>query len=296
VRIDAAIEHFLEHLRVEAGASAHTLKAYGTDLAQFAAFADGEAGVTEVEAVDHRLVRRFLASLTRVAPSTSSRKLSALRSLFDSLVREDRLASNPARRVRAPKVRRDLPTFLTADEAARLLDGRPDADTPLGVRDAAILELLYGAGLRVAELVALDVDQVRPDRPLFRVTGKGRKEREVPLGPPARHALERYLGVRGRLVAGGREEALFLNARGGRLGDRSIRRIVKREGLVSDLLKDLHPHALRHSFATHLLEGGADLRSIQELLGHASLATTQRYTHLTVAQLMEIYEACHPRA
>ena len=296
MRIEVAIERFLEHLRAEAGASPHTLKAYGTDLSQFAAFAEREAEAVDVGEVDHFLVRRFLASLEGVAPSTAGRKLSALRSLFDSLVREDRLASNPARRVRSPKVPRDLPTFLTADEAARLLDGRPEADTPLGIRDTAILELLYGVGLRVAELVALDVGQVRTDHPLLRVTGKGRKEREVPLGPPAREALDRYLRVRGRLAREGGEGALFLNARGGRLGDRSIRRIVKREGLVASLLKDLHPHALRHSFATHLLEGGADLRSIQELLGHASLATTQRYTHLTVAQLMEIYEACHPRA
>ncbi len=291
-----AIERFLEHLRAEAGASEHTLKAYGTDLAQFAGFVDRETAVAVVGEVDHQLIRRFLASLGDIAPATAGRKLSALRSLFDGLVRDDLVPSNPARRVRAPRVRKPLPTFLTAREAAALLDGRPDADTPRGLRDAAILEILYGAGLRVAELVGLDVDQIHLESPVLRVRGKGRKEREVPLGPPARSALRRYLHVRGQLAPAGDEPALFLNARGGRLGDRSIRRMVKREGLIASLLKDLHPHALRHSFATHLLEGGADLRSIQELLGHASLATTQRYTHLTVEQLMEIYDACHPRA
>jgi integrase/recombinase XerC len=296
VGVDEAIDRFAVDLRA-AGASDHTRKAYLTDLRQFAAFVEQEAEVPAIEQIDHRLIRRFLASFGgRISPSTASRKLSALRSLFDSLVRRDELAANPARRVRSPKLRRELPTYLTAGEARTLLEERPPADTPLAARDAALLELLYGSGLRVAELVALDVADVTPDRPLLRVLGKGRKEREVPLGPPSREALRRYLVVRGRLGPTAGLDALFLNARGGRLSDRSVRRIVKRAGVVVALLKDLHPHALRHSFATHLLEGGADLRAIQEMLGHASLATTQRYTHLTVQQLMEIYESCHPRA
>ncbi|MDP7111858.1 MAG: tyrosine recombinase XerC [Myxococcota bacterium] len=294
--MDEAIDRFAVDLRA-AGASEHTRKAYLTDLRQFAAFVEQEVDVPTVDQIDHRLIRRFLASFGgRISPSTASRKLSSLRSLFDSLVRRDELAANPARRVRSPRLRKELPTHLTAGEARTLMEERPRADTPLASRDAALLELLYGSGLRVAELVALDVADVTPDRPLLRVLGKGRKEREVPLGPPSREALRRYLVVRGRLGPPADLDALFLNARGGRLSDRSVRRIVKRAGVIVALLKDLHPHALRHSFATHLLEGGADLRAIQEMLGHASLATTQRYTHLTVQQLMEIYESCHPRA
>jgi len=296
VGLDEAIERFAVDLRAT-GASEHTRKAYLTDLRQFAAFVEAEGGVESAEQVDHQLIRRFLASFGgRITPATASRKLSSLRSLFDSLVRRDELAANPARRVRSPKLRRDLPTHLTAGEARTLIEDRPAADTPLAVRDAALLELLYGSGLRVAELVALEVGDITPDRPLLRVLGKGRKEREVPLGPPSREGLRRYLAVRGRLKPREGETGLFLNARGGRLSDRSVRRIVKRAGVIAALLKDLHPHALRHSFATHLLEGGADLRAIQEMLGHASLATTQRYTHLTVQQLMDIYETCHPRA
>ena len=296
MKVTDAIERYLDHLRAEKGASAQTLRAYATDLRQFAGFA-ADAGVDRLEAIDHRLIRRFLASFRgSIQPSTVSRKLSAMRGLFDLYVREGQLPSNPARRVRAPRIRRDLPTFLTAGEARQLLDGGQPPEDPLARRNAAILELLYGSGLRVAELVGLDVEHVLRDEPLVRVLGKGRKEREAPVGPPARRALRRYLEVRDRLARVPGERGLFLNARGGRLGDRSVRRLVKRAGLVGSVLKDLHPHALRHSFATHLLEGGADLRAIQEMLGHASLATTQRYTHLTIEQLMDIYEACHPRA
>jgi len=297
VELQQAIDRFLDHLSAEKGASAHTLRAYGTDLRQFRAFLGEQTDARDVQDIDHKQIRRFLASLAgRCTASTISRKLSAVRSLFDHLVRTEALRSNPAKRVQTPKVPRKLPTFLTREEARVLVEREAQADTALARRDAAILELLYGCGLRVAELVSLDVEGVQSVTDLLRVQGKGSKERDVPVGPPARCAIERYLELRSQLEPAPGEPALFINARGGRLGDRSIRRIVKRSGLLAAVLKDLHPHALRHSFATHLLEGGADLRAIQEMLGHASLATTQRYTHLTIEQLMEIYEACHPRA
>jgi len=303
VTIAEAIERYLDHLRAEKGASPHTLRAYATDLTQFRGYLEQEPdGEPAVDQVDHRLIRRFLATLQRSrTASTTARKLSSIRGLFDHLVQLGELPGNPARRVRMPKVPRQLPTHLTRDEAHGLLRDAGDAENARARRDAAILELLYGSGLRVAELAALDVADLeagalRAADALLRVRGKGRKQRDVPVGPPARLALQRYLDVRGELAPADGETAVFLNARGQRLSDRSVRRIVKQAGLVAAVLKDLHPHALRHSFATHLLEGGADLRAIQEMLGHASLATTQRYTHLTVEQLMEIYERCHPRA
>ncbi len=299
-----AIDRYLAHLRAERGASPHTLRAYASDLAQFRAFLeDCEGPPPAVEELDHRVIRRFLARVQRGrSAATGARKLSSLRGLFDHLVALGALPANPARRVRMPKVPRRLPTHLSRDEAAGLLGQAGGAETARARRDAAILELLYGSGLRASELAGLDVAALAPllaggeEGALLRVRGKGRKEREVPVGPPARVALRRYLEVRGQLDPAEGEDAVFLNARGGRLSDRSLRRVVKQAGLVAAVLKDLHPHALRHSFATHLLEGGADLRAIQEMLGHASLATTQRYTHLTVEQLMEIYERCHPRA
>ena len=297
VDLESAIDRFLDHMRAEKGASAHTLRAYATDLRQFRSFLGEQTDVRTVHDIDHRLIRRFLASFAgQCAASTLSRKLSVVRSLFDHLVRIEALRSNPAKRVQMPKVPQKLPTFLTREEARVLVEREAQSDTALARRDAAILELLYGCGLRVAELVSLDLDDVRSVTDLLRVVGKGNKERDVPLGPPARCAIERYLVLRAELKPSRGESALFVNARGGRLSDRSIRRVVKRAGLLAAVLKDLHPHALRHSFATHLLEGGADLRAIQEMLGHSSLATTQRYTHLTIEQLLEIYETCHPRA
>ncbi len=297
MRIADAIDRFLDHLRAERGASPQTLRAYATDLRQFRAFLDDEAPDSALEDIDHRVVRRFLASLAgTVSTRTSARKLSTLRSFFDHLVEIGRLEANPARRIRMPKIARKLPAFLSRDEARVLLDDQERGDSVLATRDLAVLELLYGSGLRVSELASLDIADAPAGLTSIRVVGKGSKERVVPVGPPAAEALQRYLAVREQLVPSSGETALFLNARGGRLTDRSVRRVVKRAGLLAPLLKDLHPHALRHSFATHLLEGGADLRAIQEMLGHANLSTTQRYTHLTVEQLMEIYEACHPRA
>jgi len=292
-----AIERFIDHLRAEKGASPHTVRAYGADLRQFDTFLTENTPAADLRSVDHRVVRTFLARISAdVSRATAARKLSTLRSFFDFLVLVGDLPANPARRVRMPKVPRKLPTFLSRDEARILMAGQDEGGTALVRRDLAILELLYGSGVRVSELASLDVADVAGDSPLLRVLGKGRKEREVPVGAMARKAVERYLAAREQLEPAAGETALLLNARGTRLSERSIRRVVKRAGLITPVLKDLHPHALRHSFATHLLEGGADLRAIQELLGHSSLATTQRYTHLTVEQLMEIYESCHPRA
>lgn len=292
-----AIERFIDHLRGERGASPHTVRAYGADLRQFDAFLSEASPTPDLGRVDHRMVRSFLARVSAdVSRSTAARKLSSLRSFFDFLVLVGDLPANPARRVRMPRVPRKLPTFLSRDEARILMDGQEEGGTALVRRDLAILELLYGSGVRVSELAALDVSDVASDSPLVRVLGKGRKERDVPLGAMARKAVQRYLTARDQLKPAAGEAALLLNARGTRLSERSIRRVVKRAALLTPVLKDLHPHALRHSFATHLLEGGADLRAIQEMLGHSSLATTQRYTHLTVEQLMEIYESCHPRA
>jgi len=244
--------------------------------------------------VDVLLLRAFLARLHRdgLKKSSAARKLASLRTFFRYLCREGILAANPARALVSPRLERRIPAHLDEADVARLVavDGDRDAD----VRARAILELLYATGIRCAELVGLDLPEVDLEARFVRVLGKGQKERLVPFGTPAEKALRAYLPVRAGCRP--RTDALFVNARGGRLTDRSVRAIVQRRVVQAAVAQRISPHGLRHSFATHLLERGADLRSIQELLGHARLSTTQRYTHLDVRHILEIYSKTHPRA
>lgn len=289
------LHDFLAWHRVSRGASPHTLKAYRVDCVEF--FEVLRAAGMDPLRPDRRAVEVFFSALyRRHAPATIARKLAAVRGLFRFLKRRGAVEANPFQGVRGPKQPRRLPDFLPVDEAFVLLDARHPED-PIGVRDRAILEVLYGGGLRVAELVGLDVHHVDMAAHEARVLGKGRKERVVPLGSKALSALGAYLAVRRSLARGrGDPKALFLNRLGRRLSARSVGRLLERAVLRSGLSRRVHPHTLRHSYATHMLEGGADLRDIQELLGHARLSTTQRYTHVTLARLREVYDRAHPRA
>jgi integrase/recombinase XerC len=288
------IAAFLRHLEVERNASEHTRRAYSLDLQQFADFLRRETGVADVKRVDHLTVRSFLAHLhdAGLQKSSAARKLAALRSFFRFLSREGLVARNPARAIISPKTEKRLPTHLEIAEIDALLD--VPGTTPASVRARAVLELLYATGIRCAELVGLDLSEVDLPGKTVRVLGKGRKERVVPFGSRALESLEAYLRWRSGL--GVRTDALFVNPRGRRLSDRSVRRLVSARVRALALARRVSPHTLRHSFATHLLERGADLRAIQELLGHSSLSTTQRYTHVNARQLLEVYRRTHPRA
>ena len=289
--MDAAVGSFLEYLGVERGASPHTLRSYAADLAEFTRFLTEEK-IAGLPGADARVVRAFLARLhqRRLAKATIARKLAAVRSCFRFLARRGVLAVNPARQVRSPRLGRRLPSFLPKDEATALLDAAP-GPSPAGPRDRAMLELLYASGLRVAECCGLDLDDLDEARRTVRVLGKGDKERVVPVGETALEALAAYLARRGR-----HRGPLFLNSRGGRLTPRSALRIVGARARQVGISQRVTPHTLRHSFATHMLGEGADLRLIQELLGHSRLSTTQRYTHVSPEHLMRVYDRAHPRA
>lgn len=297
----ASVERFLAYLRDQRHASGQTVRAYASDLRQFGTFLRTDHLGTEPpgpEGIDDTMIRAFVASLhvARLEKSSIARKLSAVRAWLQHAVREERIRANPGRVVKPPRIPRRLPRHLTVDEVFALLDRIPVDDFP-GARDRAILELLYAAGLRVGELASLDLEDLDLAQGLVRVVGKGRKERIVPFGSKATAAMRRWLDHSAAIRAkGGEPEALFLNIRGGRLTDRSVRRILDRRLLEASLHARVSPHALRHSFATHLLGAGADLRAIQELLGHASLSTTQRYTHVGIDALMDVYDRAHPRA
>jgi integrase/recombinase XerC len=290
-----AVEGFLRHLALERNASPHTVKAYGEDLRQFRAHAREELGreVRPAE-IDHLLIRSFLARLheSGLRKSSSARKLAGLRTFFRWLCREGTVARNPARALLSPRTERRIPTHLEEAEVDAFLD--LPGDGVAAVRGRAILELLYATGLRCAELVSLDLGEVDLHARMVRVVGKGLKERVVPFGGRARGALRAWLAARAALSP--RSEALFVNQRGGRLTDRSVRMLVTMRLRQVAMAKRVSPHTFRHSFATHLLERGADLRAIQELLGHASLSTTQRYTHVDARHLLDIYKKTHPRA
>ena len=294
------LEEFTAYLRDERNVSPHTLRAYEREVARFVAFARTEMGCETPRAVSANVVRAYLAHLhsEKLAKVSAQRALAAVRTYFRFVGRERAVDANPAKTVPTPRAPTKLPDVATAPELAELLDALPQ--TPVGRRDRAALELLYGAGLRAAELVALDLDDVDRGRRIVRVMGKGGKERIVPFGRQAEAALGRYLPERASWRAAAGPEAggepLFVNQRGGRLSDRSLRRLLNAAVRHVAMARRLHPHALRHAFATHLLEAGMDLRAIQELLGHASLSTTQRYTHLDLAHLMETYSKAHPKA
>jgi tyrosine recombinase XerC len=285
-------ERFLLYLDGEKNASPHTIKNYAIDLAEFFAFV-GERRAAEI---DYLEIRKFLAHLKgkSYSKSTISRKLACLRSFFKFLVRENLLSANPASAVATPKREKRLPVFLDVEEVTRLLDAA-GGDAPAAKRDKAILETLYTSGIRVSELVGLNLADVDLLSGMLRVRGKGKKERIVPIGRKAQDAIESYLEKRTG-THGKSRDALFLNKNGTRLTDRSVRRVLLKVASRASLAKEISPHMLRHSFATHLLDRGADLRSVQELLGHESLSTTQIYTHVTTKRLKEVYDKVHPRA
>ncbi|UCH36725.1 MAG: tyrosine recombinase [Armatimonadota bacterium] len=294
------LDSFLEYMRSAKRVSGHTLRAYASDLAQCAAFVRRRFAVQTWEAVEPAMLRRFLAALQadQYERTSIARKLSALRSLYRYLGRRG-AERDPTVGIRAPRARGRLPAFLYPAEIEELLTA-PPADTPLGLRDRALLEMLYATGMRASELVGLDLSQVITGATELRVKGKGRRERIVLIGSHAARALGEYLAKgRGALArAGGadQERALFLNRNGTRLTDRGLRRVVHKHVMHTSARRGISPHALRHTFATHLLDAGADLRTVQELLGHARLATTQIYTHVTQSRLKEIYDRAHPRA
>lgn len=290
------VARFVEHLRAEKRASPHTLRAYTQNVAELLAFVEARRGrPPEARDLDIPLLRSYLASLFDVNEAvTIARKLSAVRAFMRFLRRERVIDENLAMLVRAPKAKRALPSFLTPEQAEALVEAPVKAKAPsvLALRDAALLEVLYGCGLRVSECVGLDTGDL--DATELRVRrGKGRKDRVVPLGRKAREALDLYLARRGELRP--QDDAVFLNVRGARVTARSVRRFLDGHTLTSDVPRT-HPHALRHSYATHLLGSGADLRAIQELLGHASIQTTARYAHVDLQYLMREYEKGHPRA
>jgi site-specific recombinase XerD len=324
------LRDFLEYLRLNRNASAHTMAAYDGDIGQYLEFVAAQHGVAvaslEPEALDLTSIRLFMGELHRQgqARASVSRKLSALRAFGRFLRREGWIETDPASLAVSPKREQKIPSHLSVDEMARLLD-TPDVSEPLGVRDRAILELFYASGLRLSELVGLDIEDVNLSARMVRVLGKGAKERLVPFNPTTAESLRTWLTVRYGLRAkadavtpvvppprvGGkgrgaskparrprREQAepLFVNFRGSRLTGRSVQRLVARYVSACSSRFGISPHALRHSFATHLLERGADLRAIQELLGHVQLSTTQRYTHVNAAQLLDVYRKAHPRA
>lgn len=296
---------YLSHLEAERHASPYTVRNYKSDLRgnicgvekgffQFLKSRD----ISSLEAVDKRVLRDYLSHLLdqRVAKVSLARKLSAIRSFYRYLLREGLIARNPIEEVSSPKLDKHLPNFLSAAEMEHLLS-YPDPSTPQGLRDRAIMELIYAAGLRVSELTHLNMQSVDLDDRVLRVLGKGNKERVVVIGHPAAEALRTYMaGAREQFKSERTRQALFLNYGGGRLTSRWVQKLVLKYAAEAGLEKKVHPHLLRHTFATHLLDGGADLRVVQELLGHASLATTQIYTHVTQAQARKVYLASHPMA
>ncbi|MDO9083878.1 MAG: tyrosine recombinase XerC [Humidesulfovibrio sp.] len=290
---------FLSFLEIEKGYSLATVRAYAADLAQFEAYllSRRSRSLGAFEAITREDATAFLAELHRLRQKKSSmaRKLSTLRSLFRYLLKNQLLHKNPLAGLRNPKQEQRQLRALNVDQAVAVMESQAPPGA-LGLRDLALAEVLYGSGLRVSEALSLTVDDVRTDRGFVRVRGKGNKERLAPLSEAAKERLVEYLGLRLELAADPAEPALFLGQRGGPLSRREAQRIVARLAAGAGIGQNVHPHTLRHSFATHLLQAGADLRSVQELLGHSRLSTTERYTHLDLRHIMEVYDKAHPRA
>ena len=290
-----AVADFLRHLR-EINASPHTIKAYSGDLLLFADY----AGSREWKQIDHIAVRGFLSQLYAKGLSKTSvaRALAAVRSLYRWLAREGVVEQNPAKLVATPKLPKRLPRVPTIEEMNFVIDGEMPEGAAFPERDRLMLELLYGCGIRNSELTGINVDDIRLSAEAILIRGKGKKERYVPFGEAVRTALARYLPERKKVIEQARKQAiaLLVNLRGGRLTTRSVGRIVKKIAIAKGLSPDVHPHTLRHAFGTHMLEEGADLRAIQELLGHERLATTQRYTQLSMKHVLQVYDQTHPRA
>src|SRR3972149_176355 len=301
------IQQFMHYLSLEKNASPHTCRCYRKDLEGFEEFLKSSGmylnstGGVDIEKVDRMAIRKYMSVLHRKNKKSSiARKISTLRSFFKYLIREQVIPSNPAKSVSTPKVEKTLPTTLSVDEAFRLMESPkniPEKSSEVSkesrVRDRAILEIPYSSGLRVSELVGLNSNQLDSDLGIVRVMGKGRKERIVPVGVKAIDALKAYLEGRGVLTG---DDPIFINPSGGRLTARSVGRLIKKYTRHSGIFRKVSPHSLRHTFATHLLDAGADIREIQEMLGHSSLSTTQRYTHVSMGKLMEVYDKAHPRS
>ncbi|PKN35094.1 MAG: tyrosine recombinase [Deltaproteobacteria bacterium HGW-Deltaproteobacteria-19] len=302
---EEALAAFERHLRVERNLSPQTIRAYMADLRQFRGFlAQGSAGRTGggdlLERADSLALRSYLADLYRkkLRKTSIGRKLASLKTFYAFLLREGRIRSNPAELIQTPKAETYVPKVLSVDDVFALL-GDLFEEGPAGRRDRAILELFYGSGVRLSELAGLNVADVDLDGGLVKVRGKGARERLVPMGPPCREALVHWIEERPALIREGRtgaENPLFLNRSGERLSGRSVARLLDGYVRKSGIGRKISPHALRHSFATHLLDSGADLRSIQEMLGHKSLSTTQKYTAVSIGRLMDVYDRAHPKA
>ena len=306
--LEEAIALFVNYLHNEKGYSTHTRRNYRVDLEQFASFLvrldagtrKKTGGDISVEKIESTAIRKYVGSLHgKRKRTTIARKLSAVRSFFLFLEKENVIKVNPAVEVQSPKLEKYIPGHLPVDDVFRLME-LPDRESVLGLRDLAVLEVLYSCGIRAAELAGMNVTSIDGDQRLVKVTGKGDRERLVPIGRQALKAVNAYLhatdDIRKRMASEGGDDPLFMNFRGGRLTTRSIGRIVKRYVGAGGMAEDISPHSMRHTFATHMLDGGADLRSVQELLGHKSLATTQKYTHVSLKRLMEVYDKTHPRS
>ncbi len=293
------IQDFLSYIKVQKGYSQNTIRAYAADLKDFFAFLSSHQGFGEEDSIDDitiHNIRSYVGSIYKSHKKTSIvRKLSAIRSFFNFLEKKGITDKNPAWNISPPRPERYLPRYLNVDEVFKLLDIKTGNGWRF-FRDMAILELLYSCGIRAQELVDLNIEDIDVHEKIVKIRGKGDKERIVPIGEYASAAIKRYLdSIKGIIKDTNRKGPLIINARGNRLTTRSIRRIVKKYAIKSGLGWDVSPHSLRHSFATHLLEGGADLRAVQEMLGHSNISTTQRYTHLTLDKLMEVYDKAHPR-
>ena len=293
--VERAVADFLRHLR-ERNVSPHTIKAYNGDLANFASY----TGSRDLKSIDHIAIRGFLSQLYEkgLGKTSVARSLAAVRSLYRWLAREGVVEQNPAKLVATPKLPKKLPRVPTIEEMNSVLDGKMPEVAAFPERDLLMLELLYGCGIRNSELTGINLDDIRLSAEAILIRGKGKKERYVPFGGSAKDALAAYLPVRQATLAEIRKNtsALLINQRGGRLTTRSVGRIIKKIAVAKGLSPDVHPHTLRHAFGTHMLEEGADLRAIQELLGHERLATTQRYTQLTMKHVLQVYDQTHPRA
>jgi tyrosine recombinase XerC len=290
--IERYVEKFMNYLNVEKNSSAHTIKNYGTDLLLFSEF----LGDKDITSVDHLALRRFLAEMRakNYSKRTVARHLASLRTFFKFLFREGLIKTNPATAVITPKLDKKLPNILDVGKVDRLMQA-PSDKSIAGLRDRAMFETLYSTGARVSELVGLDSDDVDFISGVVKLFGKGKKDRIVPIGEPALKAIRRYVDSR-KLEKVKDRNAIFLNKVGGRLSDRSVRRILDKHISAASIQMKVSPHSLRHSFATHLLDRGADLRSVQELLGHMNLSTTQIYTHVSTERLKAVYDKAHPRA
>jgi integrase/recombinase XerC len=306
--MEQLLVQFLDHLRYERNVSEHTLRNYASDLNQFLDHLapshpqSGKRTAVDITQIDHITIREWLSTLHSAQKKKSSvaRKLAALRTFFQFAVREGLLELNPAKLVSTPRLEKKLPQHLSIEEAIKFIE-TPDVETDLGKRDRAMLELMYATGVRVSELTKMGLADIDSKNRLIRVTGKRRKERIVPFGEPAQEALEAYLRIRDRFlnnapVSEREPDALFLNYQGTRITTRSVGRMVEKYIRICAGIHNISPHALRHSFATHLLDSGADLRDIQELLGHARLSSTQIYTHVSMEKLIEVYDKAHPKA